>query len=372
MLPIDEERLEINANTREISIPASFKRLVGVQGDHLAETLIFSIDRFFDYVDLFPGAHDGMQIYIQWTDAEGADRADPVNMIHYDAENQKVLFGWPLSSKVTSAARNVPFSVRFFVKNEQEQITYSFNTKTHQITIAPALKATLSNIQIDETENYILNALCDSQNTNAPAAAVPTFNSEWGGTDLSATRELTDDDSHILRVQAVATDTGYIDYLGWYRDEAKLNGGTVRFVRTNDTSRTGYNVYYEKPNPDEEKYIVYTAEELPDEESGKVIYEKYYEYTLPHDANAIGTYKAKVQNRTGNNHSKDVSSTECIISRPEPISFTENLPESLIISAGESAELAVIVNKDTNTTLTYNWKYSNTSSNDVSTLSSQS
>ena len=30
-------------------------------------------------------------------------------------EKQKVLFGWPLSSKVTRAARNIPFSVRFFV-----------------------------------------------------------------------------------------------------------------------------------------------------------------------------------------------------------------------------------------------------------------
>lgn len=376
MLPINEERLEINANTREISIPAGFKKLVGVQGDHLAETLIFSIDRFFDYIDLFPGAHDGMQIYIQWTDADGADKADPINMIHYDAENQKVLFGWPLSSKVTSAARNVPFSVRFFVKNEEEQITYSFNTKTHQITIAPALKATLSDIQVDETENYILNALCNSQNTNAPAAAVPAFNSEWGGIDLSATRELTDEASHILRVQAVATDTGYIDYLGWYKDgttnEAKLtNGAAIIFDTTNDTERTGYNVYYEKPDPDKEEYIVYTAEDFPAASSGKVIYEKYYEYTLPSDASAIGTYRAKVQNRTGNNHSKDVWSTECTISGPEPISFTEELSEGVIIPEGTNGTiLSVTVNKDDNTSLTYGWKFKGENDDTFNTLTS--
>jgi hypothetical protein len=59
MLPLDEPRFSIDANTRDIIIPANFKKLVGVQGDHSAETLIFDIDRYFDFVDLY---RDDMEI----------------------------------------------------------------------------------------------------------------------------------------------------------------------------------------------------------------------------------------------------------------------------------------------------------------------
>jgi hypothetical protein len=53
VLPLDEEHFEINANTRAINIPASFKKNgVAVQGDDLAEVLYFKIDRYFDYMDL--------------------------------------------------------------------------------------------------------------------------------------------------------------------------------------------------------------------------------------------------------------------------------------------------------------------------------
>lgn len=60
VLPLDEDHFEINANTRAINIPASFKKNgVAVQGDDLAEVLYFKIDRYFDYMDL-----DKCDIYI--------------------------------------------------------------------------------------------------------------------------------------------------------------------------------------------------------------------------------------------------------------------------------------------------------------------
>jgi hypothetical protein len=61
MLPLDEPRFSIDANTRDIIIPANFRKLVGVEGDHVAETLIFDIDRYFDFVDLY---HDQMNIWV--------------------------------------------------------------------------------------------------------------------------------------------------------------------------------------------------------------------------------------------------------------------------------------------------------------------
>ena len=61
VLPLDEEVFEINANTRQITVPPTFKKHgIGVQGDQVAEIVYFKIDRFFDAMDL-----NNTEIYIQ-------------------------------------------------------------------------------------------------------------------------------------------------------------------------------------------------------------------------------------------------------------------------------------------------------------------
>ena len=49
LMPADEDIFMINANTREIAVPASVKKNgVGVFGDDGAEMLVLRIDRYFD------------------------------------------------------------------------------------------------------------------------------------------------------------------------------------------------------------------------------------------------------------------------------------------------------------------------------------
>jgi hypothetical protein len=53
ILPATEETFNIDANSRKISIPDNFAKYgAGVQGDEIAEILYFSIDRYFDAMDL--------------------------------------------------------------------------------------------------------------------------------------------------------------------------------------------------------------------------------------------------------------------------------------------------------------------------------
>ena len=67
ILPLDEEVFEINANTRMITVPPSFKTNgISVHGDQVAEIVYFRIDRFFDATDL-----NEMDIYIQWETPKG-------------------------------------------------------------------------------------------------------------------------------------------------------------------------------------------------------------------------------------------------------------------------------------------------------------
>ncbi|MCI7444657.1 MAG: hypothetical protein MSA89_16540 [Clostridium sp.] len=53
ILPVDEEVFVIDANTRTITVPPSFKKNgISVKGDEIAEILYFEIDRYFDATDL--------------------------------------------------------------------------------------------------------------------------------------------------------------------------------------------------------------------------------------------------------------------------------------------------------------------------------
>lgn len=119
-LPLDEELFEINANTRNISIPRSFAANgVGVQGDETAEIVYFSIDRYFDHMDL---ANEDMNIVIQWEtkdkNKETITGISPNFGKDIETIPGKIIFGWPIYSELTESATPIKFAVRFFSLGE--------------------------------------------------------------------------------------------------------------------------------------------------------------------------------------------------------------------------------------------------------------
>jgi hypothetical protein len=66
--------------------------------------------------------------------------------------------------------------VRFFIRDpDTNVIQYSFNTKIHKITIAPALQPDLNADITVDTSTDLLALLQDSPSSNTPPAAIPTF-----------------------------------------------------------------------------------------------------------------------------------------------------------------------------------------------------
>ena len=99
MLPLDEPCLEVDANTRIITIPDGFKKYgVGVQGDVIAETLFLRIDRFFDAMDFMT-----TEPYIQWKLKDGTEGATPIPYMDYESEHNlgKLILVWPLTGDVS-------------------------------------------------------------------------------------------------------------------------------------------------------------------------------------------------------------------------------------------------------------------------------
>ena len=129
-LPLDEEVFAINADTREITIPRSFENAgVGVQGDELAEVVYFTIDRFFDSVDL---ASDNIHIAIQWELNRNGEQVKGFSRnFGKDIESipGTIIFGWPISHELTETSGSIRFAVRFYsIDTDNQSFNYSLTT----------------------------------------------------------------------------------------------------------------------------------------------------------------------------------------------------------------------------------------------------
>jgi len=163
-LPLDEDFFVIDANSRTVTVPnSSFGRYgVGVQGDEMAEVVYFTIDRYFDSMDL---ANDNMNIIIQW-EAKDANRQTIRGISRNfgkDIESVpgKIIFGWPISSELTKVPGSVRFAVRFYQLSEanaedpeeERTLVYSLATLPADVVINATLDYDLINKAVEEIDH---------------------------------------------------------------------------------------------------------------------------------------------------------------------------------------------------------------------------
>ena len=114
-LPKDEPIYNIDLNARKIDAP----KFLSVEYDHNSETIYFSVDRFFDNVDL-----STMFCVIQYQNANpdkyknGFIYAVPYFDIITQAENNKMLFQWAIEGPATAYSGIVTFSIKFYKISE--------------------------------------------------------------------------------------------------------------------------------------------------------------------------------------------------------------------------------------------------------------
>lgn len=191
ILPVDEDIFDIDANTRKINIPSLFAAGASVVGDEVAEIIYFSIDRYFDIQDLA-----NTRIFIQCqTPSKKNYLFDAINittnLFEVAGEEKykgKLIFGWPLTSEVTSESGNVSFAVRFYNRkrdffptdennSELDELVYSFSTLTHTIRINPSLNFNILSDNAQQiNKNYmIFNRIRNSNLIDAEPCATPQF-----------------------------------------------------------------------------------------------------------------------------------------------------------------------------------------------------
>lgn len=427
-IPVDEPVLAIDANKRSIDTTL-FTKCVNVQSDQIAETVIFSIDRYYDYMDL-----KNTSIWVQWTapgeDGKMREGATEITLIDVETEPGKVRFGWPLDADITKVPGKVQFSVRFFIKKDVEvpnlsggvdvvnKVVYSFNTLPATLTIQNALQPALNEAtSVNKPDGLfayaIRNSLYSGKDTKVPQT--PSFSAP--GQDLPTEATLVDD-TLTLMAQAVVGDTSNIAYRWTYTSATDGEGekdaaehGTVgiayrksiaeKRVVSDDyysaatvtaDSEERKDVYYSHVDNDKvfvEAFEPYRGEvktvELDDgsiltvTESGLPLYEKYSTFTVPAEGPVTGTYVCYAVGNNGFIDGEEQPSYPCKLVSPSEIDVAKPLAKSVVMVIPEGAEegtpasanlvVEVVKAANDNSAYTYKWLKGNTQTDTLTAVS---
>lgn len=119
-LPHDEPIYSVDLNTRKIDAPA----YLSVEADHSAEIIFFSIDRYYDSIDL-----SNMVGMIQFRDAKNKEYYYVIPYYDTTTLDQKIIFPWNIQSPVTKYGGTVSFSIKFFkIEPTSGELLYEINT----------------------------------------------------------------------------------------------------------------------------------------------------------------------------------------------------------------------------------------------------
>ena len=166
-IPSDEPIYEVDLNTRIINAP----KFLSVETDHDAELIYFSIDRYFENVDLLTCA--GLVLF---KNAKNEEYAYLIPAYDVVTEPGKIIFGWNIQGAVTKYSGNVQFAFKFFKLNEKfdeesnsfkSVLEFDLNTLIAQSKIlsgwASISKSDPSDLHIPEIiiDNDILESIAD-------------------------------------------------------------------------------------------------------------------------------------------------------------------------------------------------------------------
>ena len=352
ILPLDEPFFEINANTRVISVPPEFKAHgISVKGDQIAEILFFTIDRYYDTVDLFDPT---VKIFIQCEDPSGKQHVyrEFLRDVSLLKSQGKMVFGWTVDNKITQQAGTLKFSVRFIItalnENEEKEIIFSLSTLTANATINPGLDFTFDGdspeAELIDNKNIMKKRIINSSPTedsgdvdiatpvffiDIPTKAADIFLSETQVIDETTYEfknvDLDNEGHYQFSVMATSEDGGLITY-NWYRAGLGSNLSSYdslnardEYVITEDTEWGSEHPYYTKTEINGTE--AYVAVQVTQSMIGEEISEEegpFYEKRSVYVAGEVGDYWVVAKNRIGNSI-KEATSTYVRIPGPKAL-----------------------------------------------------
>ena len=154
MLPLDEDLFIIDANTRKISVPNSFK-VIGLEGEAYAETIYFKINRYFDITDF--GSSE-LTCVIEWKigDVIGASKPYTIKQI---GDEQALLLGWTLSQDILQSSGILEFAIRFYKLEANDEYSFNFSTLPASVSIGKTLNIFDPADEVEDASEIIYNRI---------------------------------------------------------------------------------------------------------------------------------------------------------------------------------------------------------------------
>lgn len=351
ILPATESTFNIDADKRSISIPENFARYgVGVQGDEIAEILYFSIDRYFDAMDLAE-----MDIIVQWKHSEDKDNVSNLSATYKKSltlQPGKIVFGWPISAEVTERSGNIQFSIRFYRRDDvTKELIYSFSTLTSVIKIQAGLDFELDEDSTKAAINMSQQIYNNLRNSKKAVVgykiAVPVFENYYVQVEnelVDANQTLTYDLPCTFVAKAgIPINTPADEHVSgaglaysWYKqgESAELIGSTIY----KEDPKTQYNpneIYFIKVKEGETEYykpyyIVGDNNPFDDETAAGedvVLYTRHSGFNPP----AAGTYYAVANNIYVPGAYAQVKSAEWTVPAPVNPGFTYGSADNTVL-----------------------------------------
>lgn len=158
-IPLDEDRIIVDLDTREMILPDSLKDFIAMSKDHRSQTVYFEVDRYYEDVDLA-----GLTCCVEYLTPQDEDnqveskyRLYPITLKNTIKQNssEKLLLAWNLGSEATSQAGVLSFSLHFFKVNlESSSLAYSLYTKPCRGNILGGLDLEVNEEAEDESLAY--------------------------------------------------------------------------------------------------------------------------------------------------------------------------------------------------------------------------
>lgn len=392
-LPLDEPEFKIDANTRKIEIPNHYlANGLSVQGDEVSEIVFFEIDRFFDATDL-----SAQSISIQWETPNGVQGHTEafIRDIESKAEEDKLIFGWPITSAVTKVPGKLKFSVRFYTEDSQwaeegqeKGFSYVFSTLPATIAINAGLTMDTMQVEADSAADLILGRLDNSPIGGIGDASTPVFvywNPATNGLENIENIAATFDDQITtpvtLAALATKNDSGTL-YYGWFHNNEQLNGDTHNdwkialdagsYLPVSEHIYGIATYFYKDENGAYQKIVVYPKDFDKTKETYGTLYANCSTYTLTSDNVKAGEYWVNAKNvyygtkafatEVGHENKKLLPKWE--VKGPVSPEIIENLSTELLATANEDGSatfdktLKIIANNTDENTV-YEWTYTN-------------
>ena len=220
----DEVPFVIDANTRVIN-PPNNNYTYAVSGDDLAETIYFTIDRYFDNIDL---STKNIAVLSQ---INGQKRLTEITFKDITSMPNMIIFGWPISKILTEKTSGIlEFSVRFYTLNGSS-IDYSLSTLPAKLNIKYTLDFTKEeDVVIDNASDRAKDLLANANIYGTAAVRTPIFHL---GDESIEPIDLDADNHATLNAAAHSLDTIPISYYWTKKDD---NTDTFNMIEGSDTS----------------------------------------------------------------------------------------------------------------------------------------